>query len=101
MLINAEHLYTKYFAISLDGVEIKHYFQYDTLAKVAAVGREETSALFDWDLERSGRAQLTIGEEYEIRGGVFVRDVAGDYRVRVAEGCPDRISDEIERWDLR
>ena len=98
MVINAEHPYTKFFTLWLDGEPIDDVFQYDTTLQVAAVGKEETARLFAWGLARSGGAGLQIGEEYEVRGGMFVRDVEGDFEVRIAKECPSRIQEEMQKW---
>ena len=98
MVISAEHPYTKYFTLWLDGEQITQYFQYDTVGKIASVVKEETGKLFAWDFARLNRTGIEISEEYEIRGSLFVRDVAGDFEVRVNRGCPPRVSDEILKW---
>lgn len=95
MILSIEHPYTKFFTIWLDGEELKQYFQYDTTRKIIALGKDITAKLLDWDLARTYKAGMTIGESYEIAASLFVRDVEADFSLRFSDKCPSHIKAEL------
>ena len=95
MIINAENPYAKYFTIHIDGEIQQPYFQYDTTLKVAALGKDETVKLLAWDIGRAYKAKLMIGESYEIKPSMFVRDVKADFQLQFSEKCPPLIREQI------
>jgi hypothetical protein len=95
MIIKAEHPYVKYFTINIDGEIQQPYVQYDTTLKIAALCKAETARLLDWEIGRAYRAKLIIGESYEIRPSMFVRDVQADFQLQFSEKCPLNIREQI------
>jgi hypothetical protein len=95
MIIQAEHPYVKYFTLHIDGEVQKPYVQYDTSLKIAALCKGETARLLDWEIGRAHKAKLTIGESYEIRPSMFVRDVQADFQLQFSDSCPPAIRQQI------
>ena len=95
MIIKAEHPYVKYFTLYIDGEIQKPFVQYDTTLKIAALCKAETARLRDWEIGRAYKNKLTIGESYEIRPSMFVRDVQADFQLQFSENCPPNIKEQI------
>jgi hypothetical protein len=95
MIIKAEHPYVKYFTINIDGEIQQPYVQYDTTMKIAALYKAQTARLLDWEIGRVYKAKLTVGESYEIRPSMFVRDVQADFQLQFSENCPSNIREQI------
>lgn len=97
MILQADHPFTKFFTISIDGEIQQPYLQYDTTLKVAALCKDETAKLLDWEVGRAYRAKLLISESYEIKPGMFVRDVQADFQMQFSEKCPSNIKVQLLR----
>jgi hypothetical protein len=95
MILNAEHPYTKFFTLHLDGDIQQPYFQYDTILKIVALGKDETAKLLAWEIARAYKAKLVISESYEINPGMFVRDVQADFTLQFSAKCPSNVRAQI------
>ncbi len=95
MILQAEHPYTKYFTLHLDGEVQQPYFQFDTTLKVVALGKDETAKLLAWEIVRACKSKLVISESYEIMPGMFVRDVQADFTLQFSENCPSNIREQL------
>jgi hypothetical protein len=81
--------------MDIDGDIQQSYVQYDTILKVAALGKDETATLLAWEIARAYQAKLVISESYEITPGMFVRDVQADFQLPVLENCPSNIRERL------